>query len=251
MAHKELAKKALFTDPAEAAIDLKRKKMVQSQSSRTSLEKAFGSKPTITEEDLTSAEGLNQYYWEVLAEKRRAVLEESLSENMDLYEQLSSLKEELSTSKQMLQESRNIVEVLTELLQEDEVEKELRLGSTAVELAWKMTAALCRKYRATATTSRYMFRDRAEGRVDGSFQPGCIRCCHEDEGRTSGIDGVEGKPDEYDVTILCWNNEQDSSEEEHNYIRLNNCLYQCCSCSETFRRLLMIRKNTKAVYPIE
>ncbi|EDS38173.1 conserved hypothetical protein [Culex quinquefasciatus] len=214
MAHKELAKKALFTDPAEAAIDLKRKKMVQSQSSRTSLEKAFGSKPTITEEDLTSAEGLNQYYWEVLAEKRRAVLEESLSENMDLYEQLSSLKEELSTSKQMLQESRNIVEVLTELLQEDEVEKELRLGSTAVELAWKMTAALCRKYRATATTSRW-------------------------------------KPDEYDVTILCWNNEQDSSEEEHNYIRLNNCLYQCCSCSETFRRLLMIRKNTKAVYPIE
>ncbi|KAL1378093.1 hypothetical protein pipiens_015822 [Culex pipiens pipiens] len=93
-------------------------------------------------------------YWEVLAEKRRAALEESLSENMDLYEQLSSLKEELSTSQQMLQESRNIVEVLTELLQEDEAEKELRLGSTAAELVWKMTAALCRKYRATATKIR-------------------------------------------------------------------------------------------------
>ncbi|KAL9694707.1 hypothetical protein quinque_013992 [Culex quinquefasciatus] len=56
---------------------------------------------------------------------------------------------------------------------------------------------------------------------------------------------------EYDVTILCWNNEHDSPEEEHNYIRLDNCLYQCRSCSETFRHLLMIRKNTKAVYPIE
>ncbi|XP_038122447.1 geminin-like [Culex quinquefasciatus] len=81
---------------------------------QTSPEKAFGSKPTITEEDLTSAEGPSQQYWEVLAEKRRAALLESLSENMDLYEQLSSLKKELSTSKQMLQESRNIVEVLTE-----------------------------------------------------------------------------------------------------------------------------------------
>ncbi|EDS39744.1 conserved hypothetical protein [Culex quinquefasciatus] len=28
---------------------------------------------------------------------------------------------------------------------------------------------------------------------------------------------------EYDVTILCWNNEKDSPEEEHNYIRLDNC----------------------------
>ncbi|EDS45126.1 geminin [Culex quinquefasciatus] len=124
MAHKELAKKTLFADPAEAAIELKRKKMVQSQSSQTSPEKASGSRPTITEEDLTSVEGPSQQYWEVLAEKRRAALEESLSENMDLYEKLSSLEEELSTSKQMLQESRNLVEVLTELLQEGEAEKE-------------------------------------------------------------------------------------------------------------------------------
>ncbi|KAL9695628.1 hypothetical protein quinque_014913 [Culex quinquefasciatus] len=114
-----------------------------------------GSKPTITEEDLTSAEGPSQQYWEVLAEKRRAALQGiPLGEHMDLYEQLSSLKKELSTSKQMLQESRNIVEVLTELLQEDDAEIELHLRSTAAELAWKMTAALCRKYRATATTIR-------------------------------------------------------------------------------------------------
>lgn len=127
LAHKELAKKTLFTgtDPAEA-IEMKRKKMVQSQSSQTSPEKtsASGSKPAITEEDLTSLEGPSQQYWEVLAEKRRLALEESLSENMELYEKISSLEEELSTSKQMLQESRNLVEVLTELLQEGEAEKE-------------------------------------------------------------------------------------------------------------------------------
>uniref|UniRef100_A0A8D7ZVD1 (northern house mosquito) hypothetical protein n=1 Tax=Culex pipiens TaxID=7175 RepID=A0A8D7ZVD1_CULPI len=29
---------------------------------------------------------------------------------------------------------------------------------------------------------------------------------------------------EYDVRILCWNNEQDSPEEQHNNIRLDNCL---------------------------
>lgn len=131
LAHKELAKKTLFhsTDPAEA-IELKRKKVVQSQSSQTSPEKkpASGSKPAITEEDLTSLEGPSQQYWEVLAEKRRLALEESLSENMELYEKLSSLEEELSTSKQMLQESRNLVEVLTELLQEGEAEKEEAAG---------------------------------------------------------------------------------------------------------------------------
>lgn len=125
LAHKELAKKTLFTgtDPAEA-IEMKRKKVVQSQSSQTSPEKKQASKPTITEEDLTSLEGPSQQYWEVLAEKRRLALEESLSENMELYEKISSLEEELSTSKQMLQESRNLVEVLTELLQEGEAEKE-------------------------------------------------------------------------------------------------------------------------------
>lgn len=119
-----MASSSTSTDPAEA-IEQKRKKLVQSQSSQTSPEKKpSGSKPIITEEDLTSLEGPSQQYWEVLAEKRRTALEESLSENMELYEKLSSLEEELSTSKQMLQESRNLVEVLTELLQEGEAEKE-------------------------------------------------------------------------------------------------------------------------------
>ncbi|XP_039430906.1 uncharacterized protein LOC120413966 [Culex pipiens pallens] len=42
----------------------------------------------------------------------------------------------------------------------------------------------------------------------------------------SGSGSLEGSPMnryKYDVTILCWNNEHDSPEEEHNYIRLDNC----------------------------
>ncbi|EAT38314.1 AAEL009773-PC [Aedes aegypti] len=126
-AHKELAKKSLFSDALES-IELKRKKTttVQSQSSQTSPEKkpATVTKPTITAEDLTSLEGPSEQYWEVLAERRRLALEESLAENQELYEKVSSLEEELNLSKEMLQEARNLVEVLTELLQEGEAEKE-------------------------------------------------------------------------------------------------------------------------------
>ncbi|XP_019552301.2 geminin isoform X2 [Aedes albopictus] len=124
--HKELAKKSLFSDALEA-IELKRKKTttVQSQSSQTSPEKkpATVTKPTITAEDLTSAEGPSELYWEVLAERRRLALEESLTENQELCEKVAALEEELNLSKEMLQEARNLVEVLTELLQEGEAEK--------------------------------------------------------------------------------------------------------------------------------
>lgn len=129
--HKELAKKALFSDALEArleATELKRKKTttVQSQSSQTSPEKkpAAEAKPKITAEDLTSLEGPSEQYWEVLAERRRLALEESLTENQELYEKVASLEEELSLSKEMLQEARNLVEVLTEMLQEGEAERE-------------------------------------------------------------------------------------------------------------------------------
>ncbi|XP_062538244.1 geminin isoform X2 [Armigeres subalbatus] len=125
--HKELAKKTLFSDALEA-IELKRKKTtaVQSQSSQTSPEKkpATITKPQITIEDLTSLEGPSEQYWEVLAERRRLALEESLAENQELYEKVGALEEELNLSKEMLAEARNLVEVLTELLQEGEAERE-------------------------------------------------------------------------------------------------------------------------------
>lgn len=126
LAQKELAKKTLFSDAMEA-IELKRKKTaVQSQSCQTSPEKKLSTavKPKITVEDLTSEEGPSEQYWEVLAERRRMALEESLAENMELYDKVHGLEEELSLSKEMLQEARNLVEVLTEMLQEGEAERD-------------------------------------------------------------------------------------------------------------------------------
>lgn len=90
-------------------------------------------KPTITAEDLTSAEGPSELYWEVLAERRRLALEESLTENQELCEKVAALEEELSLSKEMLQEARNLVEVLTELLQEGEAEKGETSGAGQVD----------------------------------------------------------------------------------------------------------------------
>lgn len=127
--HKELAKKTLFSSDSLDTVEQKRKKVVHTQSSQTSPTKeTVVAKLTVTEEDLTSLEGPSQQYWEVLAEKRRLALEESLSENLELYEKVSSLEEELNTSKQMLQEARNLVEVLTEMLQEGEAEREEASG---------------------------------------------------------------------------------------------------------------------------
>lgn len=133
LAQKDLAKKTLFSDAMEA-IELKRKKtIVQSQSSQTSPEK----KPTATAksqiiiEDLTTEEGPSEHYWEVLAERRRLALEESLAENMELYDKVNNLEEELNLSKEMLQEARNLVEVLTEMLQEGEAAKD-EAGSSGV-----------------------------------------------------------------------------------------------------------------------
>ncbi|XP_055640203.1 geminin isoform X2 [Toxorhynchites rutilus septentrionalis] len=121
LAHKELTKK-LFPEQLDGQ-EHKRKKLVQSQSSQTSPGKSPSeAKKCITEEDLTSLEGPSQYYWEVLAERRRVALEESLTENAQLYDKVNDLEEELNTSKQMLEEARNLVEVLTEMLQESEAE---------------------------------------------------------------------------------------------------------------------------------
>lgn len=126
-------KKALISDALEA-IELKRKKTtsVQSQFTQTSPEKkqTTVTKPQIPIEDLTTLEGPSEQYWEVLAERRRLALEESLAENQELYEKVNALEEELKQSKEMLDEARNLVEVLTEILQEDEAEKEAEAGSS-------------------------------------------------------------------------------------------------------------------------
>lgn len=57
-----------------------------------------------------------------MAEKRRTALEESLIENQELYERIATLEDELNQSKTMLTEARNLVEVLTEMLEEKDAE---------------------------------------------------------------------------------------------------------------------------------
>lgn len=85
----------------------------------------------IIEEDLTkpdvddetavstaSAESLSVGYWRELAEKRRVALDVSLTENQELHEMNKSLRDQLDVSAAMLNESQNLVEILTEMLEE-------------------------------------------------------------------------------------------------------------------------------------
>lgn len=72
----------------------------------------------IIEEDLTTEGEPSEGYWKTLAEKRRVALDISLKENEELHEKVESLEEELTLSREMLQESKNLVELLTEIIQE-------------------------------------------------------------------------------------------------------------------------------------
>lgn len=57
--------------------------------------------------------GPSDNYWEIIAERRRIALDESLEENRRLHEENESLKEENRLCKDMLEESKSLVEVLT------------------------------------------------------------------------------------------------------------------------------------------
>lgn len=72
----------------------------------------------VAEEDLTTEGEPSDHYWKGLAEQRRVALEVSLKENEELHHKIDSLEEELNIARQMLDESKNLVEVLTEMIQE-------------------------------------------------------------------------------------------------------------------------------------
>lgn len=82
----------------------------------------------VSAKDLTS-DKVGENYWEVLAEQRRAALEESLSENHELYERIATLEDELNQSKTTLAETKNLVEVLTEMLEETEDDANITMSS--------------------------------------------------------------------------------------------------------------------------
>lgn len=92
--------------------DAKRRK---SSLSQDSAEKQLA---RVTEEDLTTEGEPSESYWKVLAEKRRVALDISLKENEELHGKIESLEEELVIARAMLDESKNLVEVLTEMIQE-------------------------------------------------------------------------------------------------------------------------------------
>lgn len=75
-------------------------------------------KSEITEADLTLRENPGERYWEIVAEKRRVALDESLKENEELHLRLSMLEEELDSARQVIDESKGLVEVLSEMLTE-------------------------------------------------------------------------------------------------------------------------------------
>jgi geminin len=102
--------------------DLKRKAHAAPASSSTQTD--TNSQQKITAEDLTSETPVSEDYWKMLAEKRRSALEETLTENQELYERIADLECELNQSKSMLEEARELVNVLTEMLNEKEGDKD-------------------------------------------------------------------------------------------------------------------------------
>lgn len=99
--------------------EIKRKTPTASASSQTNASTS-NTKNQVTAEDLTADKPVNEHYWETLAEKRRGALEETLFENQELYERIANLEDELNHSKSMLEEARDLVTVLTEMLEEKE-----------------------------------------------------------------------------------------------------------------------------------
>lgn len=73
----------------------------------------------LTEEDLTTDGEPSEHYWKGLAEQRRIALEHSLRENEELHNKVVNLEEELNIARQMIDESKNLVEVLTEMIQDN------------------------------------------------------------------------------------------------------------------------------------
>lgn len=59
-----------------------------------------------------------------MAEKRREALEVSLEENRKLHERIEGLESELDSSRKMIEETKNLVEILQEIISEQEVDED-------------------------------------------------------------------------------------------------------------------------------
>uniref|UniRef100_A0A1B0FFB7 Geminin n=1 Tax=Glossina morsitans morsitans TaxID=37546 RepID=A0A1B0FFB7_GLOMM len=78
-------------------------------------------KKRITEKDLTNTDDkLSEYYWERLAIKRQEALDITLEENQQLQERIGCLRDEIVTSQKLFEESKNLVEMLTQIFNDEE-----------------------------------------------------------------------------------------------------------------------------------
>lgn len=116
--------KAATSDLALAPTEYAKRKKTETRIAETQTSPEKNNKE-ITVEELTTDEEPGEVYWQKLAERRRKALEESLQENQCLHERIQGLEEELNISRQMLEEARNLVEVLTEMLSENEAKQEI------------------------------------------------------------------------------------------------------------------------------
>uniref|UniRef100_A0A6M2DID5 Putative geminin-like protein tabanus bromius n=1 Tax=Xenopsylla cheopis TaxID=163159 RepID=A0A6M2DID5_XENCH len=94
--------------------DLKRKKITT-----TNIGIQAGADSGITVDDLTSEASPSEHYWQVIAERTREALNKTLEENEFLHGQIADLVEENKSMKDMLDESKSLIEVLTEMLNEN------------------------------------------------------------------------------------------------------------------------------------
>ncbi|XP_050529504.1 geminin-like [Daktulosphaira vitifoliae] len=70
-------------------------------------------------DDLISTVGPSEKYWEVIAERRRKALEDTLEENRKLKSWVLALEEENKSCKELLEKTTDIVKTLQECLNEE------------------------------------------------------------------------------------------------------------------------------------
>ncbi|XP_011334955.1 geminin [Ooceraea biroi] len=93
-----------------------RKKVKEDKAVQTAREE----KVKIEVNDLISTDNPSENYWQVLAERRRIALENTLTENKRLEQYVESLEEKLHVYKEMLEETKVVVEVLQEMIEDNE-----------------------------------------------------------------------------------------------------------------------------------
>lgn len=118
--------------------EIKRKRLV-AHSAQTA---GFGSQTALSQIDeetdsvqqpATAADTSPENYWRNQAEIRRLALETHLRRNEQLHNEVATLKLQLDNANRLLDDSKNLVEVLTELLEEDEATGDKAAGKSKSE----------------------------------------------------------------------------------------------------------------------